>query len=291
MEQRQTEIKHPAPDTCEWLFQNEQHIQTSRPGNLPKWSNFRKWLREDSGTYWISGKAGSGKSTLMASIVSDNRTIEELQTWSQTCQLQVLSYFFWRAAATLQQSVVGLLRSLLYQLCEHRPSITEAVLSESRPHARVDLSWTERTLLHFIKRVIQASEDARFCVFIDGLDEFTGDYHDVSDSKFRKVPQLRLEDLNRHDIELFVSQALAKTEMDSKLRNSLTEKITERSEGMFLWAALVTKSLLSGLSDKDTPGILLQRLEAKPKELEKLFKQMIDSIQTVHLDHSRIICV
>ncbi|KAI1268724.1 hypothetical protein F5Y18DRAFT_422945 [Xylariaceae sp. FL1019] len=308
MEQRQAEIKHPAPDTFEWLFQDEQQAETSRPENLPEWSNFRNWLREDSSTYWISGKAGSGKSTLMASIVSDYRTIEELQAWSQTHQLQALSYFFWRAGATLQQSVVGLLRSLLYQLCENRLSVTEAVLSESRPHARIGSSWTERTLLQFIKKVIQASGDARFCIFIDGLDEFTGDYYDLLNcifelhdlshikfcvssrpqsqfkQKFEKAPQLRLEDLNRHDIELFVSQALSTTELDERFRNSLTEKITERSEGMFLWAALVTKSLLSGLSDRDSHEILLKRLEAKPKELEKLFQQMVDSVQNVHLE-------
>ncbi|KAH8160601.1 hypothetical protein CIB48_g7641 [Xylaria polymorpha] len=42
---------------------------------------------------WISGKAGSGKSTLMAHIVEDERTHEDLNLWRDGCTLNVLSFF------------------------------------------------------------------------------------------------------------------------------------------------------------------------------------------------------
>lgn len=121
---RRSEIKEPAPDTLDWIFESGDHI-----GARLKWPSFRQWLREDSSMYWISGKAGSGKSTLMARIVKDKRTFEELDFWRNGDELEVLSFFFWRAGSDLQKSIRGLLRSLLYQLCCLRPSISDIVFS------------------------------------------------------------------------------------------------------------------------------------------------------------------
>jgi ABC-type ATPase involved in cell division len=47
--------------------------------SLKPWSNFVEWLRFGNGIYWINGKAGSGKSTLMRYIYENQRTSEELQ--------------------------------------------------------------------------------------------------------------------------------------------------------------------------------------------------------------------
>jgi hypothetical protein len=43
--------------TFEWIYRNP--ISSHKP-----WDNFNQWLRSGTGCYWISGKAGSGKSTL-----------------------------------------------------------------------------------------------------------------------------------------------------------------------------------------------------------------------------------
>jgi predicted ATPase len=42
-------------------------------GEFP-WDDLSKWLQFDSGIYWISGKAGSGKSTLMKHIYRQQKT-------------------------------------------------------------------------------------------------------------------------------------------------------------------------------------------------------------------------
>ena len=55
---RQEEIANAHKKTFQWIF--DESGEKVRP-----WSNFIEWLEEGSGTYWISGKAGSGKSTLM----------------------------------------------------------------------------------------------------------------------------------------------------------------------------------------------------------------------------------
>lgn len=38
------------------------------------WDNFQEWLLSESNTYWISGKPGSGKSTLVKFLVTSNHT-------------------------------------------------------------------------------------------------------------------------------------------------------------------------------------------------------------------------
>lgn len=50
--------------TFEWIFQGSDDC----PG---QWSNFVDWLQSGDRLYWITGKAGSGKSTLMKYILHD----------------------------------------------------------------------------------------------------------------------------------------------------------------------------------------------------------------------------
>lgn len=59
--------------TYEWVFhEGRPQIYTSRhsstinePESPPQWDNFLKWLQGGGSMYWITGKPGSGKSTLM----------------------------------------------------------------------------------------------------------------------------------------------------------------------------------------------------------------------------------
>ena len=70
-------------DRREWI--SEAHAKTSNwalegktEGPIP-WSNLKKWLRQEGGIYWLSGKAGSKKSTLMRCIDYDKRTAKYLE--------------------------------------------------------------------------------------------------------------------------------------------------------------------------------------------------------------------
>ncbi|KAI0188496.1 hypothetical protein EV127DRAFT_471231 [Xylaria flabelliformis] len=331
IDQRRSEIKEPAPDTLEWLFapasaasstssvDSEWYTESDSDSawetdtessdeyrSQPLWSNFRQWLREDTSMYWISGKAGSGKSTLMSHIVNDKRTLHDLNIWREGHELRVLSFFFWRAGTRLQNSVLGLLRSLLYQLCRLQPLIADNILARlSSPIGMIPI-WTERSLLDHITKAVQSSTGFRFCVFIDGLDEFTGPYNDLIDhinilqdcgnlkvcassrpelelvNRLRGLQQLRLQDLNRGDIKHFVQGSLAKTQLDQEERTDLAEQIVQRAEGVFLWASLVTQSLLKGIMAGDDQEIIQQRLDSLPKNMEQLFKRMLKDVDVVY---------
>ena len=115
---RQEQIPDAYRHTYEWIFQNigwEDDIRSDTPH---KWANFAQWLvSEGSGVYWIHGKAGSGKSTLMSFVIQDPRTGDILKKWAgPNSALLTPSFFFWESGTLMQKSVQGLLQSLLYQL-------------------------------------------------------------------------------------------------------------------------------------------------------------------------------
>ena len=59
MTKRQEDIHESYPETFKWLLDREDHSEASDHG-------FLNWLESGNDLYWISGKPGSGKSTVSA---------------------------------------------------------------------------------------------------------------------------------------------------------------------------------------------------------------------------------
>lgn len=107
MEYRHQVISKEHAKTFQWIY--EPTSSDSKP-----WTNFVHWLEEDHGLYWITGKPGSGKSTLMKFISAYPNTRKHLQTWAGGRKLVTASFYFWSPAKNqLQKSQAGLLRSIL----------------------------------------------------------------------------------------------------------------------------------------------------------------------------------
>ena len=109
-------------NSYDWIFDDPQ---THRPGSHDegfsqqhqrRWDDFARWLKSGHGVYWINGKAGSGKSTLMNHICNHGRRLELLEEWCSGRRLLTPTFFFWNAGSRLQKSIDGLLRSLVYQI-------------------------------------------------------------------------------------------------------------------------------------------------------------------------------
>jgi hypothetical protein len=64
-----------------------------------------------------------------------------------------------------------------------------------------------------------------------------------------------------------------------EMTQELIEEIVNMSSGVFLWVALVTKSLLKGLTNFDNISDLRRRLREFPPELDDLFNRMLHDIQ------------
>lgn len=88
-------------ETCRWILEPDR----SR--------GFHKWLRSGRGLYWISGKPGSGKSSLLNYIFKESvpgaNSHSLLGEWSSADPVKVLSFFFSRLATDpLQKSFEAL---------------------------------------------------------------------------------------------------------------------------------------------------------------------------------------
>jgi hypothetical protein len=240
MTHRHEEVVLKHKRTFEWIF------HSTSPKQLP-WTNFAEWLRDGSGTYWINGKAGSGKSTLMRFIYDSARTQQELFTWAETIPLTTAGFFFWNSGNIEQRSTVGLLRTLLHEVLSKHQDLIPLVLpwywaqgySEASKADRIGdvvlrqhVFNEERLLQAFFTLITQEIIPLKLCLFIDGLDEFEGDhgrmaelFKDISTSPYVKVcvssrpllaledafsssPGLRLQDLTFDDIEQYVNVEL-----------------------------------------------------------------------------------
>ncbi|CAM1505302.1 Fc.00g109390.m01.CDS01 [Cosmosporella sp. VM-42] len=88
-------------DTFEWAFK----------------ASFSKWLLSDNGIFWISGKAGSGKSTLMKFLVDNTKTRELLGKWAGSEDGAVIAaHYFWAMGTPMQRTEKGLLQSFLFEI-------------------------------------------------------------------------------------------------------------------------------------------------------------------------------
>ncbi|KAI4609850.1 uncharacterized protein J4E87_010967 [Alternaria ethzedia] len=292
-------------DTYEWIFK--------APKQDLRWSDFAEWLRSGHSLYWISGKAGSGKSTLMKYICSDPKTTDLLDSWSGGSTLLQARFFFWAAGHTLQSSQEGLLRGLLHTLLTQCPrlipSVFPEICTEIVAGRELELSWALPELIGALHLLVENSKGLRICLFVDGLDEYAGYHGDlirvfetlssydnvklVLSSRplmeftdaFHNMPQLRLQDLTYQDMMKFVSDRLDHSrglremeELDPELRSTLVRGLCDKSDGVFLWVVLALRSILDGLQNGETASTLQRKLDSLPSDLYEIYKRMFKSL-------------
>lgn len=259
---RQQEIAEAHQRTFSWIFDGQEgdgngHVTPGR--ETRPWSSFIEWLREGRnprGIYWMNGKAGSGKSTLIRFVANHVETQRHLRYWAGNADLQVSSFFFWNSGTGLQHSRLGLLRSLLFETLKRKPELTrelfkvewEEIAGNYEQHAISDpLEWKVpiRRLEQVFGQLIQlASDDFKLYFFIDGLDESKEEPEELvclikeaARSPFVKIlvssrpwlvfeetlglgSSLRLQDLTYADIQLYVRERLQRDPKMERLETS-----------------------------------------------------------------------
>ena len=181
---RHNHIPRAFKETIEWIFHEPCSDNTGMT-----WSSFRGLLSNNSNTYWITGKAGSGKSTLMKMIYNDVRTKALLSKWCEGKPLVTAAFFFWNSGSKLQMSQEGFLRSIIYQALEQRQKIIAkttplpstwdafALSIDYSEHEGREGPWKWEDLTQALKFLMEEDEQSpiNYAFFIDGLDEFDGD--------------------------------------------------------------------------------------------------------------------
>lgn len=297
--------------TFNWIFE--------APSGENNRGDFLKWLRESDGVFWITGKPGSGKSTLMKYLADHERTRDSVQDWAGSGRVVIASHFFWSSGSSMQTSAQGLFRSLLFDIFRQCPEL----ISEACPSrwGATNLSyadnqdWQFGELLECFQAIkTNSTSSVRFCFFIDGLDEFDGDYIEIAQTLTEIANSSRIKlcvasrplnefrdqfganmscvllvhELTWNDILKYAQSRLqdhprwSVLGLDVQAAQSFLQNIANMAQGVFLWVTLVTQSLRKGLTNDDTMEDLNTRLECLPKTLEAFYKQMLDSIDPIY---------
>jgi hypothetical protein len=205
MSARERTIDSPCNDTFDWIL-DEQVTERERECLHKKdvCNLMSRWLEHESGMFFIVGKAGSGKSTLMRFLAEHQQTSTLLQGWARRhdCALTICAHYFWCSGSQLQSSQEGLWRSILYAITKSHRKLASAIFADrtcdegqtlaqlrSQPWARIDLI----SALSLLVAQLEVQKVA-VCLFIDGLDEFQGDemkliveLQDMLESRYIKI--------------------------------------------------------------------------------------------------------
>lgn len=292
MNHRLQNLESPAKGTSSWFFKHEAFVDWLAP----------KTQTQCCGLLCLRGKPGSGKSTLLKEVFF--RTATEMSG----SECHVAAFFFSAKGDDLEHSPIGMLRSILHQICSQSPNIRKALLGS--PQSRRALygedtaPWDEAELKDVFRRSTMIDQKARLLVFIDAIDECdSASARDVVDF-WREItksahnegyqfsvclssrhspaitvnncPEIIMEDHNYPDIVDFVGRRLelgmSGTYED---RQAIQRKILEKSGGMFLWVSLVVKDVLRERDEGKGLKSLLKDLDSVPLELENLFSKLL----------------
>jgi hypothetical protein len=298
---RQESIKRRSPGTYDWVFDDELTGSDDKDTELR--GRISRWLRNPDGNtlFWIQGKPGSGKSSLISFIMGDPRTKECMRVWAGGRDPYIFNFFFWKPGSSLQKTMLGLRRSLLWQLCKAKPVIIEKLLSQDP--TLLYSPCTEEKLVVALDLALSYYRDESVLFLIDGLDECEGNHNDLLDElhgtrfgqrnkiclssrpeealrrRLEPLLSVRLQDLNYEDI---LKYAHKKLQIGGSSGLKLASRVAENAEGVFLWAVLVCDSLSSGVIVKDSEENMLRRLHAYPKGLDELFHRMFSNVEEIH---------
>jgi len=304
LSQRYNTIEAAHSSTLEWISHQD--------------SILRKWFDDDTKLFWINGKPGSGKSTIMKHIYAHKHKFN-----SKNDRADIYAHFFFsHRGSNLQKSLEGLLYCLLYQILNQSDDLADIVLRFVEPVSQEETRrWTidelEGTFFHLLQ---QHHDRFRFWLFLDALDEFEGDPEkvvrfiercvvetessrvalklcfasrpwNVFNTHFTTTARLQVEDHTAADIRKYVVsrtnshpttslmlQSSDKEEQTALI--SLQEEVITQAKGVFLWVRLVLDDLLSSLMEGSSTEELRVVLAQLPDGLEELYVALVERIKS-----------
>ncbi len=271
------------PGTCKWI--NHKPYYRS-------WIDFT--VSNVPSVLWLKGKPASGKSVLAGYIIGELA--------KQKCDF---SYFFFKHGDASASSLSTCLRSVALQMAKKNAQVRDMLLEIRNNDTRFELR-DDRTIWRklFLSGVFQAQFSQHYWV-IDALDECADSPDRFSNMLVNIDPSLPLRILitsrESSDLEHIISVmgpkrcfstivAAADTLSDIRLlvekrassliaevaesRDALVRKIIEKSNGSFLWTALVLIELSHAHGTEEVRRIL----DDVPGEMKALYLRCLESM-------------
>ena len=177
--------------TFEWLW------ASSNP--------FVSWLQNLKPLFWVQGKPGSGKSTLINYVKGHSRTKDLLrisngqphQSW------RIIHFFFdFRARSETSNNFDGLLKALVYQLAQSIPGLRPLFeeIGSDKYVSNTLFDWTPKRPRNALLQGLDKCTK-NICIFVDGLDEYEGDIHSQLDL-IRLFQDIAAKSTSRRPIKL-----------------------------------------------------------------------------------------
>ncbi|KAK6068739.1 SERAC1 [Seiridium cupressi] len=260
LDQRIEGIEDRAHHTFEWVFEKIE-------------LEFTKWLRSGENFYWIRGKPGSGKSTLMKFILNDERTLQQLNTYKQSYKTIFASFFFHHRGSLLQKSLEGLLRSILAQILTQQPELTEVLdplvkdlMGLKSPMQKSELKekfkahkWSENSLWTALQLLLHQQRRP--------WESFT--------QSFETCPGFPVHNYTIQDIRSYCYRNIESHGKSATEIAELVPDITETADGVFLWARLALRDLIKATKHtRDLEG-LRKIPQGLPKELHDYYEEIV----------------
>ena len=279
-----------------------------------------QWLTDNQPVFWIQGKPGSGKSVLMDYLRKTDQISQLLNDFFGPQWIRIWFFFDFRADESTANSFEGLLRSLLLQVLEVVPGM-EPELRQFRNKTHVVGNvpeWNKRNLQEAFYKAL-ANVHSRLYIFADGLDEYSGNMHELLaffqglseksgiegelkiclasrpepliDLALRAYPGFRLQDRNLEGIEQYVSvtvTGLGVAAKDEHRLQQLCADIAKSADGVFLWARFAVSEVIGSYAKGDTTSELKRRLGEIPSDMEGIYARIFRRIGTNDRDEARL---
>lgn len=298
MHDRFEQITTAAAETCEWV-----------------WSTaFDSWLKQpgDNEIFWITGKPGSGKSTLMKYLVKARGTQERLPSETNGKSWKIVHFFYnFRASTSLANREEGMLRSVLEQILQTLRYSTNAGMDadRNRINAIAKESFdTDEDIASAIVKFLQL-QAVNVLLLVDGLDECGSNLrHMVTTLKHiqtqtdirlclasRPEPmltsslsgtkQIKMQELNSQGIQRYTNVILKEIgsllELPSSSIGALLAEVTTRADGVFLFVHFTFEMIVQRLVQGLTIAEISLEIRQMPQELSMMYDRIFDGVPLI----------
>lgn len=163
--EREEGIRKAYRGTFDWIWTNQE-------------IGFPAWITNDQPLFWIRGKPGSGKSTIMRYIWDHPNLSELVAKGTQDRPKLKAAFFFYYRGTHLQKSFEGMLHTILLRLLTLEPRLSRTLLPEFAKlnhQQRVHYAWTLPKLMKAYEDILANNVlPVDILLFIDALDEYEG---------------------------------------------------------------------------------------------------------------------
>ncbi|KAN0069077.1 hypothetical protein V8E54_012706 [Elaphomyces granulatus] len=282
-------------------------------------SEFQRW-REDkqSQLLWIKGDAGKGKTMLMIGIIDELQ--QQVARSGKSSAAEVLSYFLCQGTDSRLNTAMAILRGIIYLLASEQPFLISH-LRKKYDHAGRKLfedSSAFYCLSDIFRQMVQDPKLTAAYLVVDALDECVEGLPQLLDlitwtvSTQSSCIKWIVSSRNRYDIEQcleiddshtrlslelnadhishavdvyidFKASQLVLLRNDKALQKQVQDQVRQKSDGTFLWVALVFEELRGVLRRN-----LSRVLNGIPKGLTPLYDRMVNQIQQLDNDYTQL---